>query len=87
MRSGNEFIAYNSRSYNSLHMKKETLKSKPKVKAAAKAPAPNQRLTEATGKLETIAKEMQARVQDATSVEERQGIINRINEVVTELKS
>lgn len=56
-------------------------------KAAAKAPAPNQRLLEATGKLEKIAGEMQARVQDAGSVEERQGIINRINEVVTELKS
>lgn len=64
------------------------VKKKPAVKKAApKAPAPNQRLLEATGKLEKIAGEMQARVQDAGSVEERQGIINRINEVVEELKS
>lgn len=62
-------------------------KKKVPVKKATSHPEPNPTLAAATEKLEVTIKTMENTIQDASSVEERQVIINILKQVLTELKS
>lgn len=60
---------------------------KPKVKSKPKATAPVEKISWANERLEAIIAEMQKNIQDALSVEQRQEVINNLNEVLEELKA